>query len=406
MHDIYVGMGSFHRIGRGHGEQLAGAVRHNLDRFFGLTALRGWSRSDAGHRALRYERMLAGARLDEITGIAEGARVPYPEVLAYNLFYGDVSPEECTVMFALPDATASGRLLFLKNSDKIGREDMVGEGFYANKEINVVLAVRPEGKPAIIGVASAGSTGVKMGVNDRGVATGTNISRTAELRQRRVSTSQERALDRVQLSRDGLEFDTALAAGNHVVAKLSEHPMATPGNLEFIDPALAYIIEGSYDRLAVQFLHGGVGTRTNRFVVLEALNDPEDLSSYCRYVRCTQLLQAKAGRLAVEDFIAFSMDHANGPGPNSICRHGTHYREETTQSAQVAEIDPMDPTQSKVFLALGKPCGAWSDPGGNLTLTMRFRAEDIPEGFRTGEVWKRFWTEEPYVQKTVATRTG
>jgi hypothetical protein len=244
-----------------------------------------------------------------------------------------------------------------------------------------------------------------MGINDRGVATGTNIARTTELRQRKVSTSQERALDRVQLSRDGLEFDTALDAGNHVVARLSGSPMATPGNLEFIDSTLAYIIEGSYDRLAVQFVRRGTGTRTNRFVLLEALNDPEDLSSYCRFVRATQLLQAKAGALAAEDFIGFSMDHANGPGPNSICRHGTHYREETTQSAQVAEIDAVDPAKSRVFLALGKPCWAWRDHGGNLTLTMEFRAEDIPEGFRSGEVWKRFWTEEPYAEQAVAART-
>jgi hypothetical protein len=150
----------------------------------------------------------------------------------------------------------------------------------------------------------------------------------------------------------------------------------------------------------------GTGARTNRFVVLDALNDPADLSSYCRYVRCTQLLQGKAGALTADDLIGFSMDHTNGPGPNSICRHGAHYREETTQSAQVAEIDAASPKKSRVFLALGKPCWAWRDPGGHLTLTMEFRAEDIPEGFRSGEIWRRFWTEEPYVERAAAVRTG
>lgn len=406
MYDIYAAEGSFHRIGRGHGEQMAGAVRHNVDRFLRIMAHQGWEAARLQRRALRAERGLAGHRLDEIAGIAEGARVAYPDVLAYNLFSGEASPDECTVMWAFGDATAGRKPLFLKNSDKIGREDMVGEGFYQNKEINVILAVRPQGKPAVVGVAAAGSTGVKMGVNDRGVATGTNISRTTELRLRKVQTTEERALDRVQLSRDGLEFDTALAAGNSIVEKLSASPMATPGNLEFVDPTLAYVIEGSYDRLAVQFYTSGTGMRTNRFVVLEALNDPEDISSYARYVRCTQLLSGKAGQLTPADFIAFSHDHANGPGPNSICRHGTHFKEETSQSAQVAEIDPADPTKTTVWIALGKPCWAWSHADGHLSLTMRFRPEDIPEGFRSGEVWKRFWSEQPFAGEPAATRAG
>lgn len=406
MHDIYVGYGSFHRIGRGHGERFSDAIGHNLDWFFRTMVRCGWSREDLWHRALRLERTLADHRRDEINGIAEGAHQPYPEVLAYNLFYGEAHPDGCTVMFAFPDATASRKLLFMKNSDKIGRDDMVGQGFYQNKEINVVLALRPEGKAAILGVSSAGSTGVKMGVNDRGVATGTNIARTTELRQRSVSTSQERALDRVQMARDGLECATALEAGNRAVESLSERPMDTPGNLEFVDPTVAYVIEGSYDRLAVQFIRRGVGVRTNRFVVLESLNDPEDLSSYCRYIRCTQLLRAREGKLTLEDFVGFSGDHANGPGPNSICRHGVHYGEETTQSALVAVIDPDDPTLTRIDIALGKPCWAWRDAAGHLSLTMRFRRGEIPVEFQDGSVWKRFWTEQPHPAEAAAAITG
>ncbi len=406
MIDVYVGEGSFHAIGLGHGRQLALAVHHNVAQFIDQMARRGWSKADLRRRALSAQTLLTCHRLDEIAGIAEGARVAYPDLLAYNLFNAEVSPDECTVMWAMGDATAGGRTLFLKNSDKIGAEDMVGEGFHQHKEINVILAVRPQGKPAVVGVASAGSTGVKMGVNDHGVATGTNIARTTELRTRKIKTSEERALDRVQLSRDGLEFDTAMRAGLSVVEKLSRTPMATPGNLEFVDPTLAYIIEGSYDRLAVQLLTAGVGARTNRFVVLDALNDPEDISSYARYVRSHQLLGTRRKSLTAEDFVAFSQDHTNGPGPNSICRHGVHFSEETSQSAQVVEIDAADPTRTMVWIALGKPCWAWRHGDGNFRLTMRFRPEDIPEGFRSGEVWMRYWTEQPYAEPAAASRAG
>ncbi|MGQ0570381.1 MAG: C45 family autoproteolytic acyltransferase/hydrolase [Armatimonadota bacterium] len=392
--DIVVGEGSALQIGRAHGEQLAGAVAANVRQFWMRMHESGWDRQDTLVGVRAAERLLSDDRRAEITGIAEGARVAYLDLVSFNVYHAWAYPDGCTVMWALPDATADGRMLFFKTSDKIGRSDMLGEGFYMNKEINVVLALRPAGKPAIVGVGSAGSTGLKMGLNDRGVAAGTNIARTKELRDRRVTTTQERAVDRVQLARDGLEMATAMDAGQAITARVADAPMATPGNLEFVDPTLAYVIEGSYDRLAVQLYHSGTGSRANRFVVLHDLNDPGDVSSYCRYVRTQELLKGKTP-LSLDDFAAFTRDHANGPGPNSICRHDPDIRSETTQSAFVAAVDPASPADSVVRIALGKPCHAWRYPDGHLEITMRVRSEDIPEGFRTGDVWKRYWTEAP-----------
>jgi len=403
--DILVGTGTTLQIGHTHGEQLAEAVAQNLRGFWRRLVAEGWSREAALAQARMDESLfLSDSRREEITGIAEGARLPYPDLLTYNLYYGWAYPEECTVMWALPDVTSGRKTLFMKNSDKIGREDMVGPNFHKNKEINIILALRPQGKPAVIGVGQAGSTGLKMGINDRGVCAGTNIARTRELRQRKVTSIQERAVDRVQLSRDGLELETAMRAGQTIAARVAESPMATPGNLEFVDSRRAFVIEGSYDRLAVQVYDAGIGSRTNRFVVLQDLNDPEDLSSYCRYVRAQQLLSARAGRLTLDDFAAFTSDHANGPGLNSICRHDADVRSETTQSALVAEVDGGSPADSVVRFALGKPCHAWRYDDGHLEISLRFRPEDVPEGFRTGEVWKRYWTEAPYEAEPAAAR--
>ncbi len=402
--DVLIGTGTALQIGRAHGAQLAEAVAVNLRRFWGRLAASGWSRDDVLVRARKEEQALSDARREEITGIAEGARLPYPHVLAYNLCYGLAYPDECTVMWAFPDATSGGKTLFMKNSDKIGRADMVGTGFYMHKEINVVVALRPEGKPAVLGVANAGSTGLKMGVNDRGVAAGTNIARTAELRGRKVTTTQERAVDRAQLARDGLEMQSAMDAGTAIAARVAASPMETPGNVEFVDARRAFIIEGSYDRLAVQVCDAGTGSRTNRFVVLHDLNDPEDLSSYCRYVRTQQLLAGRRGNLSLDDFAAFTRDHANGPGHNSICRHDADFTSETTQSALVAAIDPASPGDTVVRIALGKPCHAWRHTDGHLEATLRFRAEEIPAAFRSGEVWKRYWTEDPAETEPAAVR--
>src|SRR6185503_670343 len=135
----------------------------------------------------------------------------------YNLMHGRVFPDECTALLALPDVTASRRTIMMKNSDKIGRDDMVGVGFHQHKEINVVLALRPDDGPAVIGVSAAGSTGMKMGLNDRGVAGGCNISRTIDLEERKAATPAIRALDRIQLVRDGLDQPDARAAARTVL---------------------------------------------------------------------------------------------------------------------------------------------------------------------------------------------
>ena len=57
-----------------------------------------------------------------------------------------------------------------------------------------------------------------------------------------------------------------------------------------------------------------------------------------------------------------------------------------------------------VRIALGKPCHAWRHADGNLEITLRFRAEDIPQAFRSGDVWKRYWTEAPAEDEPAAVR--
>ena len=388
--------GTHYWIGRAHGEQLKEQVLNNVRGFYNILSDFGLRREFLVQRALKEQSVLSDRRLEEIEGIAHGAGIEFPDMLAFNIYGGLAFPDECTVLIAMGDATTSGRTILAKNSDKIGSESMVGPNFYKNKEINVVLGIRPKEGNAVIGVAAAGSTGFKMGMNDKGVLSGCNISRTLELRLRKVDTTQMRALDRTQLERDGLECNTAIDAARKIANHLNENPMSTPGNLEFADAKEAWIIEGSYDRLAMKVLREGVDSRSNMFVVLRELNDPEDLSSQCRYVRTQQLLTRNAGNIDVQKMIEFTMDHENGPGPNSICRHGSHFVEETSQSSAVMEVNPDQPEKSTFTVCLGKPCHAWRHPEGHFTVDMTFKESDIPESFRNGEAWKKFWTEEVY----------
>ena len=117
-----------------------------------------------------------------------------------------------------------------------------------------------------------------MGVSELGVVAGTNIARTAELAARAVDTTEMRALDRIQLAREGLLKPSALEAANFVAGRLAQNPTATPGNIEFVDSTAGVIVEGSYDRVALHVVSSEIASRANAFVALRELNDPADAS--------------------------------------------------------------------------------------------------------------------------------
>jgi hypothetical protein len=371
--------GNYYDIGKKQGKWFSSEISQNLASFWNVLRAQGHDKSEVIENAFKHERLWVPERLEEIEGIGTGAKIEYPEVLAYNLYHDLAFPEECTVLMALGKASATGNTIFLKNSDKVGSDSYVGPSCYKSKELNVILALNPDGGNKTIGVAAVGT-------------------RTHELARRGAESDsiKIKALDRGALIREGLEKGgTALAAAQVILPNLLASPMSTPGNIEFADAHEAVIIEGSYRELATEIVKDEVAARSNRFVLLEALSREDDLSSMCRYIRGRQLLSENKGKVTLEKMIEFSMDHANGPGPNSICRHGTHFSEETSLSAAVMEINGEKPEKSKIALALGKPCHAWRAREANITMDMTMGSEDIPEGLRNGEIWKKFYTEEP-----------
>jgi hypothetical protein len=378
------------------GKRTGGAVRFNVLEFWRMAEAQGFGRgfllsnSSAG--------VFDPDTRDFLRGLALGSGVSYEDLATFNTCKRVVNPDECTVMIAMKDSTATGKTTILKNSDKVGSEKLVGDNFHRNKEINIITVEKPDSGNKFVAVAAAGEVSIKMGMNDKGVATGSNISRTTELRERKVGIGQVRALDRGWLMREGIiRGSTAEEASKFVTGELVRNPMSTPGNIEFVDTGTAIVIEGSYDRLAVQRMSSGVAARSNRFVVLHELNDPLDLSSYARYLRATKLLEENRGKLDPSKMIEFSQDHENGPGPNSICRHHPDFRSETSLAAAVMEIDGESPSKSRFYAALGKPCQAWPSEEAHTVISLDGNSKEVPSRFLTGSVWKQFYTEEPKV---------
>ncbi|MGI6574943.1 MAG: C45 family autoproteolytic acyltransferase/hydrolase [bacterium] len=396
MHVLCLG-GNYSALGEAHGEKLSAAINTNLKYFWAACKCKGYSQEDLIRLARLRENDFTSYRLEEIYGIAKGAKREYPELLAYNLYHQVIFPDECTVWMAIGKASSTGATLFAKNSDKIGDSSLSGPNFHQYKEINIVVIYRPDGGNAIIGVGAAGLTGLKMGLNDKGVACGTNIARTIELTQRSVDLSGLRAIDRGQLARIGLEENNASAAAQRIASMLIENPTSTPGCIEFADANMGVIVEGSYDRVAIEKVQDDIAARANAFIVLKELNDPTNMSSFCRHLRAQQLLAPHKGKVTPELMIAISMDHGNGPGMNSICRHSDDYRDETSLSTAVMEINLDQSERSKIHIALGKPCHAWHSPGGHITLDMQAKEKEIPESFLNGEAFKNNYVEIPKI---------
>jgi len=380
--------------GEAAGARQAWAIRANLARFRRVLAWRGWTWTALLDRALRQQRRLPHLVRAEILGMADGASVPAEALLAYNLFAEWADPEGCTVALAMPDATRGGELIFLKNSDKMGAAEAPPDRWHLHKEINVVRIVEgdPEaGTRKVIGVAAAGSTIFKMGLNDAGVCGGASLGRI--IKGTEQTAAYWGAAGRGELLRDGLRTAaTAEEAAAMCLPALVRTPVASPGNIQFADPTRAVNLECSFTEAAVEWITSGIMVRTNRFELMRQLNRPDDTSSAARHARATDILQRARGAIDAETMRALSMDHANGPSPESICRHSADWREETSLSAAIMRVSPQDGI-AEIAIALGKPCWAWPSREGSLRLTTAATEADVPPAFLTGEAWKQHYAE-------------
>jgi hypothetical protein len=243
---------------------------------------------------------------------------------------------------------------------------------------------------------------VKMGLNDEGVAIGSNISRTVTFDEEGTDSKDWAAASRGEYMRQGLlHGDTAVEVAQHITPRLFSDPMSSPGNIDIADHERAVVLEGEFTHLASEWVDDDVLGRANKFQVLDDLARPEDEipSSYRRHERVREVLEAEAGEVTVDDLRDLSVDHTNGPGLESICRHQEDgYTDETSLSAAVFDIDGDDPEDSDIYIALGKPCHAWRTDEGDGWLHLQASAteDDVPDRFLTGDAWLEHYSEDAY----------
>jgi hypothetical protein len=387
--------GTFEKIGFDLGCRLAQAIKHNVALREQNTRSRGVESTALLRFTHEYAELSSAGSLKLMQGLSRGSGVPFASILRFNALQDVISPEGCTSFAAVGSATLDGNAILLKNRDVSGNKKHTGKNYYHFQEINVALVLKTANGNVMAGVAVAGSTGFMMGLNKYGVAVASNFGQTTEVSH--ILPGQLYGMSgRTQMMREALECFSVKDAVNLVLRKLTDAPMGTPGVLWFADAGNIYVVEGSSGQFAVQHVQDGVVVRSNHFLLLDQLNNEKAVSSVCRKIRGNQLLEENYGNINKEKLMEFSMDHMNGPGQNSICRHGNNPEDSITVSASIMELNSKNPEKSKISIALGTPCWSWRSSTGNFTFQMDDAIENIPKRFLDGSVYKEFIKEEPW----------
>ena len=192
--------GSPRERGRQYGGHARERIVKSIESYARLFAYCGLAWRDVQQRALPYRDEIARVApglLDEIDGIAEGAGIAMPEILALNArteilpptYPSDPSPQmpsilaanraagvatqydwgECTALAVLPEASSDGHTWLAQNWDWIGEQ----------RAALVVLRITGDDGVRAMTLTEAGML-AKIGLNDRGVGVCLNILRSTD----------------------------------------------------------------------------------------------------------------------------------------------------------------------------------------------------------------------------------
>jgi secernin len=320
--------------------------------------------------------------------------------------FGDLDvmhpPFSCDTSVVLPPLTASGDVIFAKNSDRAPNESQPLRHFpRQTHEPGATLRTQyleiPQAETTweTIGSAPYWLWGFEMGVNEWGVAIGNEAVHTRE-------PSHEPALIGMDLVRLGLERSTTAREAVEVIGELVErygqggsceatHFRTYQNSFIIADATSAWILETAGHRWVASAVRergaisnlltldtwdlGSPGVREHAEAhgwwkesggFAAAYQDPEtDLSTrQCRLDRAREILGAYRPGLGVADMMAVLSDHGGRDLPSgsepipTICMHANPAFEGETAAAMVASIRPNQPQllTATVWAAFGSPC--------------------------------------------------
>jgi len=279
--------------------------------------------------------------VNEMKGIAAGAKVDFREIFFLNILY-EISVHSsvgCTSFVASGEATSNGELIIGQNFDWL----------LMWAEIMVLLKMKPTEGPNVLAIAPAGSLGL-FGLNSAGIGLNLNM-----------------LINKDSMSpTSGVPFHVILRktlSNENVGEAIGTIASAKRGSaMNFIlasDAGDSVDIEAILDDLDIHYPERGFLAHANHFETerfksadLAHIAFPD---TYVRSNRLATLMGRHWGSLSVDAMKALLQDHNNHP--NSICRHPDPKAPLPMLRMMKTLISIIScPKERKTYIALGNPC--------------------------------------------------
>lgn len=372
-------MTTYRDVGRRRADREEDAVVTAVDTLTGLLAEHDIDREPYDEQAARKVEGLPERYREEFRGMATALPVSGEDLRLYMLAFSDVtdtiadadSPAEgCTNVVVAGERTTYGQPLVLKN------RDVTGAGLRPQAAVTY-----PEigDRHGFATVSTCGSVLVFQGVNDAGlVAANTFVNVNTD-------TPTEKEILNGVLVRRILEECATVADARAFLAEcqLDRIQGLTLSLADETDAAMCEI-----DPLAAEIhpVSGPVAVRTNHYIGTG--DEPDDEASTAeRFARVNELANGFPKAVERTDLLAAAGDHENGPGPDSICRHGGDagpYRLDQSTTVGTTIYRGGTPT---CYGLVGNPCR--SSP------TKISIDGSVPEDLQTGRRWRRMVETPP-----------
>jgi isopenicillin-N N-acyltransferase-like protein len=330
-------------LGQQHGEQCRQQLRAFLDYIANWLKLSSAQMQERAVRFLPLFERHCPHLVEEIHGLAEGARVSFAEALAVQV-RGEIGPLAdggCTTFVIAARGTAQRQILIGQNSDMDPEFEAVG----------YMLRLRPIGKPALLMWTFGGQLGYH-GINDAGVAHFANALGGGPV--------WRFALSHYPVKRMMLECRTL----DEILDLLRRVPVCSSGNYVVCDGSglIADIELTPEGFFLTREPADGFISHTNHFLcaphACPGNHEASVRDSFPRLERMNKLLSGKFGSLSVRALRTFLADHEGHP--TSICRHPHDGPDHPSVSArgQTAAALIAEPAEGRLHVSRGNPCQA------------------------------------------------
>lgn len=275
--------------------------------------------------------------VDELRGIAEGANVPFSEIVVLNVMEAVTTDAlhltRCTSMAVNEERTADGHVLAAHNEDWVPEDE---------NDV-LIISARPEKEPPFLAMTYGGLL-PNVGFNAYGIA---------QLIDSVYPGDSRIGIPRLVVGRSVLASRRISGA---IGRAISPHRAAGYNHLLVHESGEIYSIEVSARKFEILYGHDGYMIHTNHYLdpkMKEVEKDPEELlSSRVRYFRASRLLRQNTQH-TIKSLQSIQKDHVNIP--NSICNHNIDGTDPLDREKTINAL-VIDLTAQEMHLAWGNPC--------------------------------------------------